>query len=121
MNFVAANFVYHCSPEVAFCLFTKLMRLTSPNYDNELSGLRAKQLVLEEKLESLPSICTHFQSLGVMTSMYSTEMIMSLMGCNLNLKQLASFYDKFLLYRWDYFYKVVLKALDLKKEDILKC
>lgn len=56
-----------------------------------------------------------------MTSMYSTEMIMTLLGCSLNLKQLANFYDRFLVERWDYFFKVVLNILRIKELEILKC
>ena len=42
MNFIAGALTYHCSPELSFCMFVKLMQKFQiiDNYVEGLAGLR---------------------------------------------------------------------------------
>lgn len=55
-----------------------------------------------------PQLFEHLSGLGVIPSMFATELIMSFMGTTLSINQLATFYDRFFERGWVYFNQLIL-------------
>jgi hypothetical protein len=123
MNFVAASLVYHASPDIAFILLVKLMeKKIRTNYSPGLQGLLIQYNEIDNALRlALPSLHMYLTDVGLLPSMYATELIMGLFGSTLPLDTLSIFYDNFIKLGWVYFHNVVVGMFRAKEREIMGC
>lgn len=115
MNFIVGILWYHLSPELAFCLFVKLMKDydMEDNYTPGLSGFKAKSEKLNSLIQKhLPELHDFFESKMIFIEMFTVELIMGLWGSILPFDNLMRFYDYFFSYKWNYFYGFIITFLE---------
>ncbi|CAI2383088.1 unnamed protein product [Moneuplotes crassus] len=126
MNFIVGILCHHLSPELAFCLFVKLMKDydLEDNYTPGLCGFTKKSETLTNLIKIyLPDLYDFFERKSIFLEMFTVELIMGLCGSILPFDNLVRFYDYFLSYKWDYFYGFIIMFLKeiqgvlMSKED----
>ena len=126
MNFIAGVLVYHSSPEIAFCLFIKMLDGydVRSNYLPGLSGMLNKCSLISKHFEiHLPWI-HHFlnncSNSGVSTELHSMELIMGMFGTMLPLIEMSKFFDCFIWWKWDFFYWLLIIFYKEIENEILQ-
>jgi hypothetical protein len=101
MNFIGGVLVYHASPEIAFCLFIKLLDDYDirTNYLPGLPGMLSKCNIIsthfKTHLPRLHNFLSNNSNSGVSTELHSMELIMGMFGTMLPLHLLSKFFDQF--------------------------
>ncbi|CAI2383450.1 unnamed protein product [Moneuplotes crassus] len=126
MNFIVGILCHHLSPELAFCLFVKLIKDydLEDNYTPGLVGFKKKSDILTNLIKvHLPDLYRFLNIKNIFLEMFTVELIMALCGSILPYDNLVRFYDYFFSYKWDYFYGFIIMFLKeiqdmlMSKED----
>lgn len=126
MNFLVGQILMHCSGTLTFWLFIELIEECEMRdiYQVGLPGLQKHIEIIQILVEEhLPEIAAQFEEHQVTPMMYASEWIFSLF-CSIlpehNSAVTAAFFNQFLTYKWEFFYKLILSILEHLKQQILE-
>ena len=126
MNFLVGQILMHCSGTLTFWLFIELIEQCELRdiYQVGLPGLQKHIEIIQLLVkEHLPEVAAHFEEHSISPMMYSNEWIFSLFCSVLpehNSAVTAEFFNQFLTYKWEFFYKLILSILEHLKAKILE-
>lgn len=117
MNFLAGQLLMHCKSALAFWIFVDLIEECELRdiFEEGLPGMHKHAQIIRLLVEKhLPELHDLFEEHSVTPECYASEWIFSLF-CSIlpedETKITAMFFTKFLQFKWEFFYKLVLTIL----------